>query len=292
MPQQQQGEDIDDSDDCSSDDEAVHHRRRRRKQPPLKKARTSDGRDAAVDCLLDRPRRGAGRGAASAACTAAAAAGRAQGRTQQQKVLDKVARRQECLLYRLGGDRQVVHDEAHHPALPRPLRQNVQQQSRRRRADGYRGGERRRPNNPSRGERRRTRATRTSSASIFRVLEPLPPDAPQGYMRERLWGNTLDHLIVDEVSMIPGEFWDRLDWAVRNVRSYGAMAHVRGDRTGSDFDHVSELPPFGGIQLIVCGDLLQLPPVEAGYGAAVAKNMAFDADAPARVTRTIAAQKG
>ena len=104
-------------------------------------------------------------------------------------------------------------------------------------------------------------------------------------MRERLWGNTLDHLIVDEVSMIPGEFWDRLDWEVRNVRSYGAMAHVRGDRTGSDFDHVNELPPFGGIQLMGRGDLLQLPPVEAGYGAAVAKNMAFDADAPARVTR-------
>ena len=105
-------------------------------------------------------------------------------------------------------------------------------------------------------------STEDEFGRIFRVLEPLPPDAPQGYMRERLWGNTLDHLIVDEVSMIPGEFWDRLDWEVRNVRSYGAMAHVRGDRTGSDFDHVSELPPFGGIQLIVCGDLLQLPPVE------------------------------
>ncbi|XP_071984807.1 ATP-dependent DNA helicase PIF1 isoform X2 [Engystomops pustulosus] len=49
------------------------------------------------------------------------------------------------------------------------------------------------------------------------------------------------HLIIDEVSMVEGEFFDKLEAVARAVR--------RRDE------------PFGGIQLIVCGDFLQLPPV-------------------------------
>ncbi|XP_044157813.1 ATP-dependent DNA helicase PIF1 isoform X2 [Bufo gargarizans] len=49
------------------------------------------------------------------------------------------------------------------------------------------------------------------------------------------------HLIIDEISMVEGEFFDKLEAVARAVR-------------GRD-------EPFGGIQLIICGDFLQLPPV-------------------------------
>ncbi|XP_067892471.1 ATP-dependent DNA helicase PIF1 [Heterodontus francisci] len=49
------------------------------------------------------------------------------------------------------------------------------------------------------------------------------------------------HLIIDEISMVEGEFFDKLEAVARIVRKCNE--------------------PFGGIQLIVCGDFLQLPPV-------------------------------
>ncbi|XP_060744490.1 ATP-dependent DNA helicase PIF1 [Tachysurus vachellii] len=52
------------------------------------------------------------------------------------------------------------------------------------------------------------------------------------------------HLIIDEISMVEAEFFDKLESIARSIR------------------RSSE--PFGGIQLIVCGDFLQLPPVTKG----------------------------
>uniref|UniRef100_A0A3Q3ICM8 ATP-dependent DNA helicase PIF1 n=1 Tax=Monopterus albus TaxID=43700 RepID=A0A3Q3ICM8_MONAL len=52
------------------------------------------------------------------------------------------------------------------------------------------------------------------------------------------------HLIIDEISMVEAQFFDKLESVARSVR------------------RSSE--PFGGIQLIVCGDFLQLPPVSKG----------------------------
>lgn len=52
-------------------------------------------------------------------------------------------------------------------------------------------------------------------------------------------------LIIDEVSMVDGEFFDKLESVARFIR--------RNDR------------PFGGIQLILCGDFLQLPPVTKSF---------------------------
>lgn len=49
------------------------------------------------------------------------------------------------------------------------------------------------------------------------------------------------HLIIDEVSMVDGQMFDKLEMVARVIR------------------HNDE--PFGGIQLILCGDFLQLPPV-------------------------------
>ncbi len=50
-------------------------------------------------------------------------------------------------------------------------------------------------------------------------------------------------LIIDEISMIDGEFFDKLEAVARAVRKSKKL--------------------FGGIQLVVCGDFLQLPPVSA-----------------------------
>lgn len=51
----------------------------------------------------------------------------------------------------------------------------------------------------------------------------------------------MDLLIIDEVSMLRADLLDAIDWTLRNVR--------RNNK------------PFGGIQLLFIGDLLQLPPV-------------------------------
>ncbi|XP_014204851.1 ATP-dependent DNA helicase PIF1 [Copidosoma floridanum] len=55
-----------------------------------------------------------------------------------------------------------------------------------------------------------------------------------------LWRKT-KHLIIDEISMVEGDYFDKIETIARFVRN-------------------SE-KPFGGIQLILCGDFFQLPPV-------------------------------
>ncbi|GMI46743.1 hypothetical protein TrCOL_g1689 [Triparma columacea] len=50
-------------------------------------------------------------------------------------------------------------------------------------------------------------------------------------------------LIIDEISMMEGAFLNKLDVIARHVRS--------------------TTKPFGGIQLVMCGDFFQLPPVKA-----------------------------
>jgi hypothetical protein len=51
----------------------------------------------------------------------------------------------------------------------------------------------------------------------------------------------LELLIIDEVSMLRADLLDAMDWSLRNVRRNNA--------------------PFGGVQVLFIGDLLQLPPV-------------------------------
>ena len=53
---------------------------------------------------------------------------------------------------------------------------------------------------------------------------------------------TCKTLIIDEVSMVSASFFDKLEYLARAIR---------GDKK-----------PFGGIQVILCGDFYQLPPVE------------------------------
>jgi ATP-dependent DNA helicase PIF1 len=51
-------------------------------------------------------------------------------------------------------------------------------------------------------------------------------------------------LVVDEVSMVDGDLFDKLEEIARRIRNNGR--------------------PFGGIQLVVTGDFFQLPPVPEG----------------------------
>ncbi|XP_041942587.1 ATP-dependent DNA helicase PIF1 isoform X1 [Alosa sapidissima] len=52
------------------------------------------------------------------------------------------------------------------------------------------------------------------------------------------------HLIIDEISMVDAQFFDKLEAIARSIRR--------------------STEPFGGIQVIVCGDFFQLPPVGKG----------------------------
>lgn len=61
-------------------------------------------------------------------------------------------------------------------------------------------------------------------------------------------------LIVDEISMVDGELFDKLETVARILRNNGR--------------------PFGGIQLVITGDFFQLPPVPDSGRAA---RFAFDA---------------
>ncbi|TGZ55744.1 ATP-dependent DNA helicase PIF1 [Temnothorax longispinosus] len=54
-----------------------------------------------------------------------------------------------------------------------------------------------------------------------------------------IWRRT-KHLVIDEISMVNGDFFDKIEAVARHVH--------RTER------------PFGGIQLILCGDFFQLPP--------------------------------
>jgi len=67
----------------------------------------------------------------------------------------------------------------------------------------------------------------------------------------------LEVLLIDEVSMLAAEFLDLLDVQLRKlVAKYG-----RGLGAAHRGEPASRLPPFGGIQIIACGDFFQLPPI-------------------------------
>lgn len=48
-------------------------------------------------------------------------------------------------------------------------------------------------------------------------------------------------LVIDEISMCDGDFWDKLEHCARALRN--------------------NAKPFGGLQLVITGDFFQLPPV-------------------------------
>lgn len=80
------------------------------------------------------------------------------------------------------------------------------------------------------------------------------------WVNERLQG--VQVLVVDEVSMLTGDYIDMMNsW----------VAYIRG------IPHRKGATPFSRVQLILCGDFLQLPPVQTQHHAPAERLMAFDA---------------
>lgn len=84
-------------------------------------------------------------------------------------------------------------------------------------------------------------------SGIGRGDDPLPIMLRRAYGVKDRWRET-DVLIIDEISMTGKRLFDTLEYLGRIVRETPQTRKL-GDR------------PFGGLQLILCGDFMQLPPV-------------------------------
>jgi GTPase SAR1 family protein len=79
-----------------------------------------------------------------------------------------------------------------------------------------------------------------SQDSRFESKDTLMRNSKMNKKRRQLLRN-LELLVIDEVSMLRADLLDAIDWVLRNVRKINS--------------------PFGGVQVLFIGDLLQLPPV-------------------------------
>ena len=85
--------------------------------------------------------------------------------------------------------------------------------------------------------------------SLFQLpFGPLPPDKARQELRKRAFSSkkinlikSLDLLIIDEISMVRADVLDAIDVVLRRYKNFRL--------------------PFGGVQLLMIGDLHQLPPV-------------------------------
>lgn len=82
------------------------------------------------------------------------------------------------------------------------------------------------------------------------------------YLRDR-WRKT-EVLIIDEISMLSPDLFDVLEATARAVRC-GPISLLKqpGDPFNYEKRTIHNQPVFGGIQLILTGDLCQLPPIQS-----------------------------
>lgn len=74
---------------------------------------------------------------------------------------------------------------------------------------------------------------------------------------KRVKWRSLKVLVIEEISTVSGEFFDDLSEIVSKIRE----------------DNQISSSPFGGIQLLLCGDFLQLPPITKSIQEIKAKNL-------------------
>lgn len=107
------------------------------------------------------------------------------------------------------------------------------------------------------------------------LWEPSKLKRPERYLLSKVrssettasrWRST-KVLVVDEVSMLEPTFFEQLDFVAREIR---------GNRSSG----------FGGMQMLMCGDFLQLPPVDASRDAEARWNFCFEAPAWKRCNLT------
>jgi ATP-dependent DNA helicase PIF1 len=80
----------------------------------------------------------------------------------------------------------------------------------------------------------------------------------QGFRKE-LWTKLVEVLIIDEISMLSGEWLDNLERMLRELTHY----YGRGEFQQYLRMPMKDIPAFGGIQVVVVGDFYQLPPIPA-----------------------------
>ena len=80
----------------------------------------------------------------------------------------------------------------------------------------------------------------------------------QGFRKE-LWTKLVEVLIIDEISMLSGEWLDNLERMLRELTHY----YGRGEFQRYLRMPMKDIPAFGGIQVVVVGDFYQLPPIPA-----------------------------
>lgn len=85
--------------------------------------------------------------------------------------------------------------------------------------------------------------------SYFKLERGVQRIGADGVDRPVALYRAISRLIVDEASMVRADTLDHIDWILRRARECDL--------------------PFGGVQLILCGDLLQLPPVVTREEAAL-----------------------
>jgi len=86
-------------------------------------------------------------------------------------------------------------------------------------------------------------------------VEPGADASKRRFFSQKAW-KSVDILVIDEVSMLGRNFLEKLDWVAR----WGRTPTWKFDTHGTVLDK-----PFGGVQVILVGDFLQLAPVHDDY---------------------------
>ncbi|KAG2389459.1 hypothetical protein C9374_014019 [Naegleria lovaniensis] len=90
----------------------------------------------------------------------------------------------------------------------------------------------------------------------IRTLDNGKVDSKTAWRNDKEWQST-DVLIIDEISMIDAQYFDQLESIATEIRCFFEIATSKAPQEIV----MKQLPSFGGIQVILCGDFLQLPPV-------------------------------